>query len=313
MEKQAYFFIDDVIWLFRDLARQRPAKLFDNPFMAMLKKAHDDFGLTLQLHLFYRTDFFYGDDEFTLSEMPDCYKDEFKAISPWFKMSFHSKQEFPDYPYVNASYEDAKKGYLSIINEIRRFAGDECVSPADVIHWGTMSKEGCKALADCGLKYVSPSVGPVSEFNGDDSVLPYGHAARLRQNRKPETRLFRRDTRDERIVSSVCGYNTIDIKDFGPLYGKNKTVYDPETGINFFRMYNAQCLNLCTPDEIEAELRSLADKGLQYICAGTHEQYFYPDYFAHRPDYAEGVYRYAKVLNELGYRFISTDEIGDAN
>ena len=66
MNKKAFFFIDDVIWVFRDLTRQKPEKLFDNPFMNMLKTAHDKYGLKVQLNLFYITDSFYGYDEFCL-------------------------------------------------------------------------------------------------------------------------------------------------------------------------------------------------------------------------------------------------------
>ena len=67
--KKAYFYIDDTIWVMRDIARQKPASLFDNPFMNMLKTAHDRYGVKTQLNMFYRTDYFYGNDEFTLSEM----------------------------------------------------------------------------------------------------------------------------------------------------------------------------------------------------------------------------------------------------
>ena len=45
MDKKVYFYIDDVIWLFRDLARQRPKSIYDNSFMKMLKEAHDKYGL----------------------------------------------------------------------------------------------------------------------------------------------------------------------------------------------------------------------------------------------------------------------------
>ena len=58
--KKAYFFIDDTIWVFRDLTRKRPASLFDNPFMKMLKGAHDKYGMKVQLNVFYRTDTYYG-------------------------------------------------------------------------------------------------------------------------------------------------------------------------------------------------------------------------------------------------------------
>ena len=93
--KKCYFYIDDVIWVFRDLTRLKPASLFDNPFMAMLKKAHDENGLKVQLNVFYRTDFYYGDDEFSLADMTDAYKAEWEAAADWLKLGFHSKQEFP--------------------------------------------------------------------------------------------------------------------------------------------------------------------------------------------------------------------------
>ena len=94
--KFASFFIDDAIWFLRDLARTRPASLFDVPFLKQLKESHDRFGLKLQINLFYRTDFFYGMDEFSLKEVPDTYKAEFQANKDWLKLGFHSLQEFPD-------------------------------------------------------------------------------------------------------------------------------------------------------------------------------------------------------------------------
>lgn len=104
MKKISCFYIDDVIWCLRDVAHERPASIFDNEFFGMLKCAHDDTGMTVQLNLFYRTDFFYGSDEFTFSNMLNCYKSEFEKSSDWLKFAFHAKQEFPDYPYINAKY-----------------------------------------------------------------------------------------------------------------------------------------------------------------------------------------------------------------
>ena len=63
--KKAYFYIDDTIWVLRDITRQNPKSLFDNPFMNMLKTAHDKYGLKTQLNLFYRTDYFSKRIEFT--------------------------------------------------------------------------------------------------------------------------------------------------------------------------------------------------------------------------------------------------------
>ena len=50
-------------------------------------------------------DSFYGNDKFNLSQMTDAYKAEFEAASDWLKFAFHARQEFPDYPYINANYD----------------------------------------------------------------------------------------------------------------------------------------------------------------------------------------------------------------
>ena len=229
MEKLAYFFIDDTIWCLRDIAREKPKSIYDNAFFKMLKKGHDDYGMTVQLNLFYRTDFFYGDDEFTLKEMPDTYKEEFQEASSWLRFAFHAKQEFPDYPYVNASYEDVKNNYEAIINEVKRFAGEECIADALVPHWLPISKEGCRALHDCGVRVLSVSSGDRTEYTGDESVLPYGHAARLLHNRQPETMLFTRKTNDKRITSSISAYNHLDTEQYDYTFGKNRSILDEES------------------------------------------------------------------------------------
>ena len=121
--KKVQFFIDDVIWVLRDLTRERPKSMFDNAYMAMLKKAHDEFGVKVQLNVFYRTSFWYGDDEFSLSDMTDAYKKEWEQASDWLKMGFHSKEEWPDYPYINADYSLVDSNFKLIKGEIVRFAG----------------------------------------------------------------------------------------------------------------------------------------------------------------------------------------------
>lgn len=306
MEKQAFFFIDDTIWVMRDLTRQRPASLFDNPFMKMLKKGHDDYGMTVQLNLFYRTDFFYGDDEFTLADMTDAYKAEFEANTDWLRLAFHAKQEFPDYPYVNATYEDVKANYEAIVNEIKRFAGEGSLSTAICPHWLPISKAGCKALADCGVRFVTPSSGETAEYTGDESVLPYGHAARLLNNRQPETKLFTRKTRDLRITASICGYNHITAEQRESISGKNVSIPD-ESGVAFKAFGGGPTLNLNTVETMTETLAKL--NGNQYIGTATHEQYFYPDYFNYQPDYAEKYYTLGRILKEYGYRFITVDEM----
>jgi hypothetical protein len=140
--------------------------------------------------------------------MPDTYKDEFQANKDWLRLAFHAKQEFPDYPYVNATYQDVYDNFKTIEKEVERFAGPGMYADVLCTHWLPLSKDACKALVDCGIRLVSPSVGDKWEFDGDESKLPYGHAARLKQNRQPETMLFTRQTNDARILTGGTGYVT---------------------------------------------------------------------------------------------------------
>lgn len=308
MSKKVFFYVDDVIWVYRDLTRQKPKSMFDNPYMAMLKKAHDEYGFKVQLNSFYRTDYFYGSDEFTLSEMTDAYKEEWKANADWLKIGFHAKQEFPDYPYVNGVYEYVKKDFNEIFTEVRRFASEENIGWAVTPHWTVISRQGVLALKDCGIKLITAINGQERfEFDGDKSILPYGHYGRYIQNKMPETALFTRDTKDVAIRCSLCSYNVIP----GELYDEYNTTlkayYDKETDMHFKILNNTGALNLRTMDEvIETYSPSI---GKEYIGAMTHEQYFYEDYFAYQSDYADKLYKMAEYLTGNGYEFIFAHEL----
>ena len=307
MNKKAYFYIDDVIWLFRDLARMRPKSIYDNAFMKMLKKAHDLYGMKVQLNVFLRTDFYYGNDEFCLSEMPDCYKSEFEEASDWLKFGFHSKQEFPDYPFVNAPYEDVKSLLDETKAEIFRIAGNNSFAYATVPHWLPISKEGCRALYDGGIKILNVSHGEKAAYTGDPFTLPYGHSSRLLHNRQPETMLYRRGTRDVAIDSSICAYNHISSEDRDRIDGHFGYIKDEETGICFKKFTNGPCLNLTPLSELEDDIAKSI--GSEYFGYATHEQYFYPDYFAYQPDYPEKVLRAAELLHKHGYEYFFVEEL----
>lgn len=305
--KKCYFFIDDVIWCLRDIARQKPKSVFDQPFLASLKKAHDMYGLKVQLNLFYRTDFYYGMDEFTLADMPDTYKEEWEANSDWIRFGFHSLQEFPDYPFVNADYDDVKKVMDMIRGQVERFAGEKSFAKAVLTHWLPVSKEGCKAIYDSGIKLMGASYGPKEEYNGDPESLPYGHSKRLLNNRKPETGVFSRGTRDKAINNSICGYNHISQEISDSMLTNFDSYKDEEIGIRFKRFCYASCYNLTPLDELEAEFKPHLDN--EYVGYATHEQYFYPEYFAYQSDYHDKTMLCAKILHDAGYEYFFVEEI----
>ena len=304
--KKAYFYIDDTIWVLRDITRQKPKSLFDNPLLNVLKTAHDKYGLKVQLNLFYRTDSFYGYDEFSLKDVTKKYKKEFKANSDWLKFAFHALEEFPDYPHINATYEDTKKLFKMIEKEVFRFAGKDSFSYTVCPHWLPMSKEAVHALADCNVSLLDCTVGEVSEYNGDPSSLPYGHAARLLNNRAPETKVFTRVTRDTAISRSVCGYNHLSPDDDEKTRNNCSTIHNDEFGIEF-KKYCSTCLNTTPFNEIDDEFSKLLDR--EYIGICDHEQYFYPDYFAYQKDYADKIFKMCEILTSNGFVFIEGAEI----
>ena len=308
MVKKCFSFIDDVIFTFRDIARERPKSIFDNPFMKMLKKAHDLYGMKVQLNAFFRTDFFYGSDEFSLSEMPDCYKSEFEEASDWLKIAFHAKQEFPDYPYVNADYDDVKMDFDKFRKEVFRFAGEKSFAYSVIPHWNPISKDGCRALYDSGVKIISASAGERFAYNGDPASLPYGHAFRLLQNRKPETELYFRGGRNTAINSSICAYNHLPAELMEAMKKKLTAYKDEETGIYFKRFSYGPCLNLYQLDELEEGFSKAGFDG-EYFGYGNHEEYFYSDYYAYQPDYADKVLKAAEIMHRNGYEYFFVEEI----
>jgi len=307
MKKKCYFFVDDVIWVFRDIARQKPKSIFEHHFLASLKKAHDLYGLKVQLNAFYRTDFYYGVDEFTLKDMPDIYKQEWEEASDWLKISVHSLQEFPDYPFVNADYNDVKTVFELIKIEVIRFAGEKSFGYAVNPHWLPVSKEGCEAFRDCGVVLLGTSAGKRVDYDGNPASLPYGHAQRLLNNRKPETALFIRPSRDEAIASSICGYNHFTNEISDATLNNLKYYTDEKLGIKFKRFCTGPVVNLTPISEIEEELSGYLDN--EFIGYGTHEQYFYPEYFAYQKDSEQKLLKAAGYLKANGYEHIFIEEI----
>ena len=307
MNKKVFFYIDDVIWVFRDLTRQRPKSIFDHHFLKPLKEAHDKYGAKVQLNAFYRTDFFYGNDEFTLADMTDAYKAEWENASDWLKIGFHSKQEFPDYPLVNISYQDAKDIFQSIYREVCRFAGENSMAWAVEPHWLPVSKEGCRALRDCGIRLISTTIGASSEYNGDPASLPYGHAGRLLQNRQPETKVFLRGTRNTAIDNSLCAYNHFEPDMTHRMMNTTETIYDPDLDVYFKRLGGGSCLNLIPMEDLAAELGQYLEN--EFVGLGTHEQYSYPDYFSYQPDHGDRILEACRLLAQKGFTFIFAEEL----
>ena len=302
-------YVDDVIWFLRDLARQRPRRAFDHPFLAGFRKVHEATGLKVQFNLFYRTDFFYGMDEFTLKDVPDAYKSEFQDNADWMKFGFHSLQEFPDYPWVNADYGDVAKCLKMIRDEVARFAGDNMFARALVPHWVPMSKDGVRALVDAGIRIMYAPAGRRYAYDGNPDILPYGHSFRLENNRKPETALYTREAYTSALAASVCGYNHIGAEQNRLVRTVGKCLRDPDTGMCFrdFCTRPMSCINIHSLEQLKADLGAVKDA--EFVGYGNHEQYFFKDYLAYQPEYMEKEMLCARTLQERGHRFVFMEEL----
>lgn len=179
--------IDDNIWFLRDIHEHQGVykSIFDNSYLAFLRNVHQTYGTKVHLNLFYET------DHFNLSQLSDEFAAEWKAQSPWLRLSFHALGEFPDKPYQNAGYNTVKQHGELVMNEIRRFAGPELMGPVTTLHWGEANVEGSRALRDLGYK------GQLGYFNADDDLPIAGYYLDLEQRRHIKKRFVWKDTRED--------------------------------------------------------------------------------------------------------------------
>ena len=306
MSKKAYFYIDDTIWALRDITRLRPQSMFDTPFFNMLKTAHEKYGTKVQLNLFYKTSYFYGNDDFCLADVTDAYKSEWEANSDWLKMAFHAKEEFPDYPHINTKYEDMKSQFKAVENEVIRFAGEKSLTYAICPHWNAVSKEGVRALHDCGVKLLVATRGYTFEFEEYQNLVSPGIHGRIFFNRQPETRLRSDSPTPEKPYLSLCAYNHVSLEQYDKIHGTLDYLKDEETGM-CFKSYASLCLNRLLFENVEKVINN--SLGNEFIGVGNHEQYFYSDYFNYQPDYAEKIYKMSEILSQNGYEFLFIEDL----
>ena len=99
-------------------------------------------------------------------------------------------------------------------------------------------------------------IEPAVPYDGDRNRLPYGHAFRLENNRKPEAAFYWRDSRDAAIMSSVCSYNHISAAQEAMTANSYGYVLDPDTGMAFKHLFNDD--NAIEFDDFETDVCVMA-------------------------------------------------------
>ena len=141
--------IDDGIWFLQDLAQNEEVYtgLFDNPYLALLKQLHEDYGTKFHINTYYTCPEHGG---FSLPQLSDKYKAEWQQNSDWLSLSFHARADKPDWPYSTASYDTLYGDCKAVMDEIKRYAGS--CSKATTLHFAEATTDGVRALYDNGVR-----------------------------------------------------------------------------------------------------------------------------------------------------------------
>ncbi|MBR2345445.1 MAG: hypothetical protein IKA71_06645 [Lentisphaeria bacterium] len=263
------FYLDDNIFVFHELAKQRPRRAFDHFYLAFLKKMHERYGLKVTLNCFYRNDH----DEFLLKDMPDIWKSEFQDNADWLKLALHAYSEFPDRPYTEASRQDFQRDYELMRREVTRFAGEASFIVPQVLHWANISPEVADELFKHGGGCYSESLRPRLMSSPAPEELPLEMRDRIRSevNIPVQEHMARHYGFAEEI-----GY-----------LEKHVLLYDRDMNIFFYHDWLiCNLLELRQIPQLFAQVKSNADRfGNDVFSAGGHEQYSFPGYMNHQPDH----------------------------
>ena len=262
--KRYDFYIDDHSFLFVDLAKERPASLFDHFYLKFLKQLHDRYGFKVTLNSFYRS----GHEDFILPQCPDIWKGEWEDNADWLRLSFHAYSEFPDRPYQDASAEKLAADYDLVRDELVRIAGEKTFIVPEGIHWGMVRPEAFSALKARGVKMLS-----------GDFILPSAACA----------------------AGSYCDVGYGIERPTASYLGTHAAWFDFANKIMFCACdctCNSEKLEEI-PEGIKARVLPRTE---QIMSLSSHEQYSFPRYFNYQPDHLAKLEAAVKTAVELDYK-----------
>jgi len=155
-----------------------------------------------------------------------------------------------------------KKDCEMVMEQIRRFAGEELLGPVTTLHWGAATVEGCRALRDSGYTALAGYFNP----DGPDTVSYYLDDEKRHH---VNNRFIWRDNGEGIIFSKMSlVINTLKLEEI---------------------LHHLD------------SLRSDAHKPA-YVDLMIHEQYFHPTYKAYQPDFRQKVLTSVKWAADSGYQ-----------
>lgn len=147
--KRYRYSIDDNIEFLHDLGAHPDwyASLFDHWYLKFWKHMHEKYGTKVHLNTYYEL----SDQTWNTSLMPDKWRDEWEANSDWLHLSFHAIQNLPNRIYKDATYDQMARDYETVVEQIKRYAGEAVLTNETTVHWAEAPREACQALKDRGI------------------------------------------------------------------------------------------------------------------------------------------------------------------
>ncbi len=265
---------DDNILFLQDLHahREEYQSLFDNPYLAIYKKAHDLFGACVHLNLYYKyteeemKDFSAHKNPFNLSMMTDRFKGEWEANADWLQLSFHARRNNPDSPYLHARRAEIAQDIELVHREILRFAGPKTLSPVTTLHFGAANLTVTRVLREYGYR----GLAGYFEITPENETLVSYHYP-IEWVRHVGERDFWKDQQEDVMLGRI------DL------------------------VLNAEKEPQPLIDQLE-EIQKNHPGRAGFLSLLMHEEYFYPDYKNNRPRFEELVLKPCQWCYEHGYQ-----------
>ncbi len=143
----AHFSVDDVVSQLKDITDNKDVytSIFDNLLFAFWKRLHNDYGVVVTFNMFYS-----DNNGWDLSMMTDKFKSDFIDNQSWLKLAFHG--ENPTIKYNDElNNESAVQSYISMINQVERFASLSCWDRMPRITFFSGNKALYRNLVDTGM------------------------------------------------------------------------------------------------------------------------------------------------------------------
>ena len=143
--KYVHVSIDDCWQALARLSAPETKSVFDDPFFARLKTWHEAYGAKFTCYVFGET------ENFSLSDVPEKFKDEFAAASSWLKFGFHASSSGIEKTRAQSAEEFAEN-FAKTNAAIDAFAGTDARTTALRLDYFFAKDEWMPAIFAAGTR-----------------------------------------------------------------------------------------------------------------------------------------------------------------